>query len=266
MATNESLEQKLVLISGASGGIGREYFQYYATQKNTRCYGIGRRKSNNARHIQLDLSNKDSAETFIRDIDLKEISDVVYLHGVGLDKFEEDGIPHIDEDKDGIDDEVYQSNVQTFLNVANPLIEKSKTLQKPVHIVNIGSISDVFIVPLWQSFSKSKNLIRQYMKTKSNLLVNSIFLNVSSVDMDHEKYGRPFADTKYWLKPNELCQRSLPILNQRYPHINYVEVDIFNPSPDYTEDYFTNIPKLLAKWKHDMGYTDNETAPKGTRI
>jgi hypothetical protein len=87
------------------------------------------------------------------------------IHSIGIDKFEPDGKPHIDEDRDGIDDEIYATNVTTFMNVTEPLIEIASQEEIKLALYAIGSISDTFNVPYWQSFTKAKDLVRNYMKS-----------------------------------------------------------------------------------------------------
>jgi len=257
--------KKLVLIAGASAGIGRAYFDHYIRQKNIICYGIGRKSSNNTHHIKADLLDKEHAESVAKNLNPENVSSILYMHLIGLDKFEPEGIPEIDEDKDGIDDRVLASNFETFKNLAVPLIAKAQEYNKRIHIVNVGSISDIYKVMFWQSFSRAKDEIRRFMKEQPPELF-STFLNVSSVATDFEKYGRPYADTRYWLRPEELVSRSLSIIERDTTASRYIEVDIFNPDPNFRSDYFTNLPELLKKWKHDMGIKEDEEVPRGLRI
>lgn len=254
---------KLVLISGVSGAMGRTYYKYFVRLKGVVCFGIARRPSSDSRHVALDLLDKEKAEAFVQLLPIEGVSEILYMHLIGMAKFEPDGKPEIDHDGDGIDDEVYSSNVLTLKNIVSPLVKRAEELKIPISIVNICSISDVYIVPLWQSYSRSKNIVRQYMKSQP-AFVRNIIINISSLKADLEKYGRPFADTSYWLNPRELLERSLPVIEIRLP-VRTIEVDIFNPDPNYGPEYFTNIPLLLEKWRRDMGCPKG-LIPLGIRI
>jgi NAD(P)-dependent dehydrogenase (short-subunit alcohol dehydrogenase family) len=251
----------LVIIAGASGGIGRSFFQHYLTQGN-QVIGIGRKAAANSRNVQLDLTDEEAAYKFVEQLDLSGVQNVRYFHSVGIDIYEPKGRPEIDEDADGIDDRVYQSNVGTFINITEPLYKKTKAGGVELQLVGIGSITDIFQVPLWRSFSLSKDKLRKLFKT-SPPHVKGAMLNVSSVDTDLELYGRPFADTTYWLKPEQLVERAAPYLESQ--RIKYLELDIFNTDPNFNENQWEDLDSIEKRWKHDMGYTGKEV-PAGRRI
>ncbi len=258
-------EKVLVIIPGARRGIAKSYFQHYVKQSNTQCICISRTKET-GNFVKLDLFQENKTFEFVKSLDLHNIDKVIYIHGVGIDKFESKGIPAIDVDGDGIDDEVYQSNVVTFLHLTEPLIEKVSRRHIPLTICNIGSLGDIYNVPFWQSFTKSKNILRKYMKSNTIESVKSIFFNVSStLDDEGEKYGRPYADTTYWLDSKELVKRSLQYLDAFDMNSGHLELDFFNPCPWYTKDYFTNLPALYQAWQRDMGYQGKDV-PENIRI
>lgn len=269
MTTNKTEESaqknRLVIISGGSRGIGKAFGDYFNQRANTTVIRLAR--SNREGLTQLDLSDELKARAFVDGLDLGRREYLTYIHSIGIDKFEPNGGPQIDQDRDGIDDEVYSSNVATFMNLAEPLIAKLRITNTPVTIVNIGSVSDVFAVPYWQSFSKAKNLVRQYLKSLNLENVKGLFLNVSStLDEDGHKYGRVNADAKYWQTSRELVEKSVKALDL-IEHIDtpYAEFDFYKPDPRFKPDYFTNLPKLFASWQRDMGFAGKEV-PHGIRI
>ena len=151
--------EQLVIISGASRGIGKSFADYYKSRENSFVIGLGR--SNKQGITILDLLDEPTVNNFVSKLDLNKFNDLIYMHTVGIDKFEPDGKPHIDRDSDGIDDEVYSSNVTTFLNLAEPLVDKIKLFKTPTTIIQIGAIGDIYNVPFWQSFTRSKNIVRK---------------------------------------------------------------------------------------------------------
>jgi NADP-dependent 3-hydroxy acid dehydrogenase YdfG len=257
--------ERLVIISGASRGIGKAFADYYRTQANMGIIGISH--SDRLGLVRLDLLDEPKVNNFIEDLNLNKFKDIIYIHGIGIDKFEPDAKPHIDYDGDGIDDEVYASNVTAFRNIAEPLIEKVKQIQTPLTICNIGSISDIYQVPFWQSFSRSKNIIRKYLKSLALIGVKSITLNVSStLDGENRKYGRVNADTTYWQTANNLVTKSINSLEgMRTLDSTYAEFDFYKHNPNFRQDYFTDLPKLFASWQKDLGYAGKEV-PHGIRI
>jgi NADP-dependent 3-hydroxy acid dehydrogenase YdfG len=255
----------LVIITGASRGIGKAYADYYRSKENTTVMGICH--SNKPELIQLDLLDEPAVNNFILQLDINQFEDIVYMHAVGIDKFEPDTKPHIDLDGDGIDDEIYATNVTAFLNMAEPLIEKTRQNKKPITVVNIGSISDIYEVPYWQSFSRSKNIVRRYLKSIIAQNVKSIILNVSStLDENNNKYGRIKADITYWQSAKELVAKSIGVLDgMGNLDSNYLEIDFYKHNPNFRQDYFTNLPKLFLNWQRDMGFVGKEI-PSGIRI
>ena len=261
----ETEKNQFVIISGARRGIGKAFADYYRSRENTIVIGIGR--SDKAGLTPLDLLDEPAVNKFVNQLDINKVKNIVYMHAVGIDKFEPDAKPHIDRDGDGIDDEVYASNVTAFLNLADPLIKKTNQLKTPMTIVTIGSISDIYGVPYWQSFSKSKNIVRKYLKSVTEGNVKSITLNVSStLDEDNNKYGRSNADVTYWQTAQELVDKSIgSIEGMKTLDSTYAEIDFYKHNPNFKQDYFTNLPKLFSIWQRDMGFAGKEV-PHGIRI
>lgn len=258
------LEKKLVIIAGANRGIGRTFLEYYQSQERTTVQGINRSGSSGNK---LDLMNEEAVHEFVDGLNLETASEVIYLHSIGVMKFEPKGKPEIDRDLDGIDDEVYASNYQTLVNFAEPLIERTHKLDLPLTICTIGSISDLFKVPFWQSFYRAKNLMRAFCKTIPEKNVASIVLNVGSMtDGKESVFGRTQADTRYWQTSQELLEKSISLLDSfQQLRTPYAEFDFYKHNPLFREDHYTNLPKLYAQWARDMGYKGKQI-PLGIRI
>jgi len=258
------MAKKLVLVSGASRGIGKAFLERYKTVEDVVALGMNRTGSAGQK---LDLMNVDATKRFVEGFDLDEISSIVYIHGIGVDKFEPEGIPHIDEDGDGIDDEVFSSNYTTFMNVVEPLVDRVNSEGIPLTLCAIGSISDVFEIPYWRSFRTVKNMVRRYCKSVSHDLVRSIFLNVSStLDDSRRVYGRVHADTTYWQTAHELVVKSFDTVDRfQGGDCSYAEFDFFKADPNFRADHFTDLDRLYRVWQRDLGYEGKEI-PLGIRI
>ncbi|MBP7708747.1 hypothetical protein KA107_03600 [Candidatus Pacearchaeota archaeon] len=274
---------ELVIISGVSKGIGRAFANHYAAQKNTLIEGIsrsckpGRVQCNGPRRLSLhnlDLLDKKRANCFpnmlgsdLLSFKLKDLESITCIHAIGIDKFEPDGKPHIDLNGDGIDDEVYAGNVTAFMNLVQPLIRAVRETNTPTTIVQIGSLSDIYGVPYWQSFTKSKNIVRQYLKSIASPTIKGITLSVgSTLDEEGRKYGRVNADTTYWQTAEELVEKSWRSIGRmRGLDSTYAEFDFYKHNPNFKQDYFTNLPELFTTWQKDMGLEGKEV-PHGIRI
>ena len=261
--TEEEL-RRLVIISGASRGIGKAFADNYRARKNSTVIGLSRSAQG---LTQLDLLDETKTNTFVEQLDFRSFNHVTYIHSIGIDKFEPNGKPQTDYDHDGIDDEVYAKNVITFFNLVEPLVEKVKQIRTPLTLCQIGSVSDLYQVPFWQSFSKSKDKVRKYLKSLTADYLKSITLNISStLDEEGRKFGRVNADTTYWQTAQELVAKSIGSLDgMRTLASPYAEIDFYKHNPNFRQDYFTNLPKLFASWQKDMGFEGKEVPP-GIRI
>ena len=250
-------QRPLVIVSGSTGDLGRAYLNYYSKQKDTVCYGLTRRDEerplSGVTYLESDLEDSVTAREQIGRISLEGVVEILLIHPVGKFKFESDGTSEIDANKDGIDDEVYTSNIDTFHNIVRPLIEQRGQYGIiPLKLVAFGSLSDQYSVPWWGSYSKSKLILRRDMRelSRTEPNVKSLFVNLSSVETSNEQKTRPYADFRYWIKPEEVVDKSISMIEtMRHP---YQEIDVFNPSPDYTQSYYRNFDRLREKWLSEM--------------
>jgi hypothetical protein len=241
---------KLALIPGINGRLGHTYSSALKVMPNFIVKGISRlEKTLDDCIVTLDLSDKQSCNEVIDNLDVNNISEIYLVHAVGPFLFEEEGRPLEDDNGDGIDDKVYEANVTTFLNIAKPLIKK---VQEEPHKLKLtlcafGSISDRYNVPYWQSYSKSKNILRGYIRSKVSEAVRGIFINVGSTEKEEE---RIHADKTYWLTCQEVVDRSMrAILDDG---LNWQEIDIFKPNPYFIQEYYFRHEELKMKWIRDM--------------
>ncbi|MBT3406876.1 SDR family NAD(P)-dependent oxidoreductase [Candidatus Woesearchaeota archaeon] len=236
------VKTQLVVISGVTGSLGQAYATHYHAQ-DCKVVGLSRQpasqKLESVDHLVADLLDKKTTTETINRISLENITNILVIHPVGRFIFENEFRE--------IDPKIYASNVETFKNVARPLIRS----QIPATLVGFGSISDKYNIPFWGSYSRSKRALREYMQTLAynNDNIRSVFLNLSSVKTLNESRLRPFADTSYWLTPEEIIERSVHELTFRG---KWKEVDIFNLSPDFSPEIYTDHQRLKERWLKEM--------------
>src|SRR3989344_7472368 len=153
---------ELVIITGTNGKLGETYLEHIVKLPQVKCLAIIRKEPlknvNGVEYKFADLLNSKQVKKLIDSIDFSTYAEIIFIHPVGMFKFELLGFPGVDKDKDGIDDEVFASNVLTFLHIFNALkqkVEKIKGLR--FTICAFGSISDKYNIPFWKSYTKPKD-------------------------------------------------------------------------------------------------------------
>lgn len=244
--------RKLVIITGSNGALGLAYANELLKNKDFDVVTIARSGAAETT-IVCDLQDKQALETSISKINFNNYSSVLIIHPVGKFKFEKDGIPEIDKDNDGIDDEVFASNVTTLENILAIIISATRNNPIPITVCTFGSISDAYEVPFWKSYSQSKNILRSLLRssTDQQKRLGVLFVNVSSVNTGNENILRPFANKKYWLEPTKIVDETLPTLLGDLR--GYKEISLYNPMPGFAETYFKNHQEILNKWLREMG-------------
>ncbi|NCP72480.1 hypothetical protein GW835_03775 [archaeon] len=243
--------QRLIIVTGATGDLGKEYVKVYSKLSENKVYAISRRKEDfpieGVIYLNCDLENKDITLNEINKISLEHTTEIVFIHPVGKFKFEENG-----DLINSIDQEIFKSNLDSFHNVLNPLLLLRKDKNILIKLIAFGSLSDSFNVPWWISYSKSKLALRADMKSISFSKKNicSLFLNLSSVKTFNEHKTRPFAETSFWLSVDEIVKRSLSIIDSLKE--KYTEINLYNNSPEYYEGYYKDFNFLKEKWLKEM--------------
>ena len=257
------MDKQLVIITGANGKLGRAYLDHFSSISDFDIISVSRSKEIEQptvfQNIYTDLLDQRNVKSEIDKIDFSTYQKIFLIHPVGKFKFQKNGSPEIDKDSNGIDDEVFSSNVVTLENILTPIIDRIKNMETKICVCAFGSISDRYDIPFWSSYSKSKNILRSILKSLSlekTLLdkISILFVNVSSVDTGNENKLRPYADKKFWLKPEKIVEKSMEFLLSDFK--GYKEIDTYNPMPDFDTNYFHNNEKILRKWLKEMGMND----------
>jgi len=256
-------KRTLVIISGATAKLGKAYVSYFTKNNALKIIGLSRKtkniKKDNVEYLKCDLINKNEVYEKISDINISFFKEVWLIHAVGKFKFEEFGEPKEDYDLDGIDDEVYDSNVVSFLSIFVPLVKKIEKLSKRnkinLKIMCFGSVTDKYSIPYWTSYTNAKNKLRNILKNSIENKVfrkfmKVLFINVSTVDTGNENLLRPFADKSYWLEPEEIVIKSVKELLKDKK--GWTEIDIYKHKPEFDPSYYHNTSIILKKWKREM--------------
>ncbi len=249
------MEQKTIIIAGINGDIGKEFAK--ALIKKGELYGISRGPNKSGleyEHLCADLFNEQEISKDFKKIKISE--EVIYVHLVGNFRFEDKNHPIKDDNNDGIDDDIFETNVTTFRNVRPFLI---KTLEEnpktKLKIVAIGSSADLYEVPYYQSFTRAKNELRKefrllYGNLKTYGRVSSLFIDVTTVDGRQLSNERPFISKDFVLTPKDIVSQSLSyILDNR---TSFLELVLIKPNPDFESRWCKSCENIRNFWYRDM--------------
>lgn len=246
--------QRLVIVSGASGALGVEYLRHYS--QDSTCVGLFRSDPpellKNVQYHRADLSDRQAIRELLHSITLLgPFTDVVLVHPVGKFKWEEAG-PQNDQDGDGIDDEIYHSNVVTFENLSIPLLQLQQSQGWNLILLAFGSLSDRENVPFWQSYTKAKNRLRRLMKEIGSVerRVFCKFVNLPTVSTGNENRTRPHADQTFWMSPKEVVEATIDIVEDRSRP--FQEEDRFRVSPLFWVGYYADHKAIYRNWYFAM--------------
>ncbi len=236
------MKDSLVLIPGATGKMGQEYAVAFSKIEGFEVIGFTSNQNKvTDSTLHCDFLNPESVSSTFNKIDFERYGDVYVIHSIGPFLFEENGCITTE-----IDNTIFNLNYQTFVNACEELKKRIKKDQNLI-ICAFGSISDRLVIPLWKSYSVSKNRLREYIIENINTNTRCVFVDVSSTEKEEE---RPFADKSYWLKCSEVVERTIDsILNSK---LNFQELFVINPHPSYDKNYFKDLDKLKKKWLKEM--------------
>ena len=236
-------------------GCTSELAEAYVTAFGTAGYPVtgiarGAHASGNHEHVRLDLSDSRAATRFVRGLNLSGIESLVLVHGVGSFVFEEHPGP--------MDVESYTSNYLTFMHLAEPLRYRvMHETRAHLTLVSFGSTGDRYDVPYWQTYSRCNRMRKEKMRDwaiQSPGRISGVFVALPTVDTQCQRAMRPYADRTYWRAPQEVAERTLPAILS-VPH--WAELAHFNPlSEGVIDAYFSNHPRIYAKWMREMGRSD----------
>ncbi|MEK6932617.1 MAG: hypothetical protein AABW56_02370 [Nanoarchaeota archaeon] len=259
------MKKIIAIITGVNGEIGLSYTRHLLT-RGINVIGIGRKERcaiGGIDYLCVNLLDKEQIGRIIQKIPFKDVEEILYFHLIGKFQFEDINHPIKDVDKDGIDDETYSTNYSTFINLIEPLIEKirEEIRQKnriKLSMTAIGSISDKYSVERWQSFSKTKKILKERMREIVDRYyledqARATIINVSTVWGSQLAFERPQLYNKInknLLYADEIVLRSINTILDRELH--FCEKNIFKPREDFDYTIFTDLKKVDERWYKDM--------------
>lgn len=251
--------EKLFLVTGASGKLGGAFVNKLKEVSAGKVYAFSRKSTNTCadKSYLVDLLEEKEVLSIFKDLDFHEYDEIILVHTVGKFKFEDGTTVTVDDDGDGIDDDVYRTNVITVKNILKSLFSCSAEETK-IKVCAFASVSDKYNIPFWSSYTRSKNILRGYLQTLCEIRkISALVVNVSTVDTGNENQLRPLADKTYWLEPEEIVTEVLPSIENL---VGYQEIDIIKENPSFKKDYYIDHDVLLKKWHTEMGLNNEGTS------
>lgn len=235
----------LFIVTGSNGAIGNAYFKALLSRKKTVvAVARGHRQHSWPHQQTFDLLDRAACVHSIEQLDFTGTDRIILIHTVG--KF------HFELTPGECNEEVWQSNVSTFVNIAAPLLVRATNNGITLKLVAFGSPSDPYHVPFWQTFTAAKDAVRKYMRNASTIHrgAQGLFVNISSTRTVNEERLRPFADISKWLTPEEVTRGSIEEIIHEGGEA-YQEINIIHPDPHFN-NYYADNDAIRRKWMYEM--------------
>ena len=261
----KSNKKQLVIVAGAAGELGTAFCKEL-TKKSIDCISIIRNKafpytSPFIKTITCNLEVEQEVEEKFSEVEFDNYDEIIYLHTIGIDKFDPRGYPTIHA-MSTIDPHVYNTNVNSFKYLMRFCIRKIRdintTTNKKVHfkIAIVAGVADKYAPFVIESFCEAKYIVRQYIQSQVNLYpdwVSGLSINITSTILESALNVRPNADTTYWFCAQDISEQSIDTLLEN--ENGYKEIELIKKSPEFTEGYYENKELLYKKWSKETGIT-----------
>jgi hypothetical protein len=253
----------LVIIAGAAGEIGIEFCKGLAI-KGVDCIAVIRNKQLSVdfpsiQSVSCNLDNQYEIEEKFLQVKFENYNHVIFLHTIGVDKFDPRGYPNI-KPMDTIDSDIYNTNVNSFKylfrycarRIRNINLYSGKEIKfKTAIIAGVADKHTPFVI---ESFCEVKFILRQYIQSIVQLYpewASGLSINITSTVTESALKVRPYADTTYWLTAEDVVNKSIDEL--LVDTGGYKELDLIKSSPYFTSDYYENDEVLYQKWSKETG-------------
>ena len=209
--------KNLILISGATGSIGSSFFEQFILKSNYHAVGLSRSGlktdtiPNYHSIVNFDFEDKKSYEKISKLIKTNNYKKIVYIHTVGKFQTEimKDKKSFSVPEKGKYDSEVVKLTFDYTSKMVNFLLAKATKTE--VVAINIGSLSDEFEIPVFQSWRFAQTKLIEFLKdkTKENKNFSALTVRVSTILGAKEIIDRPYlfstnTDPQFWLPKTEL--------------------------------------------------------------
>jgi sporulation protein YlmC with PRC-barrel domain len=260
----KNLEKTLVIVAGAAGEIGTKFIKEIISN-NGNAIGVIRNtsvdiESDNFETIQCSLDKQEDIKEKFNNVDLSQYENIIYLHTIGVDKFNPRNYPNVTK-MATIDPDVYDTNVNSFKYLLRYLGSKVYQLNEQgknikLKTVAIAGTSDKYTPFVIEDFCEAKFIIRQYIQSYISRFpdwFSGLAINLTSTITKSALIMRPFAKTDYWLTPGDVVKQSF----EEFTSLGkgYKEIDLMKFSPNFVEGYYEDIDMLYTKWSAETGIT-----------
>lgn len=159
---NKSIEKKVVIISGASSGIGLKTAEYFA-DRNYIVYNFSRRvvEHNKIKSIKCDVTDEDQIKSAVTQVFNEQKRIDVLINNAGF------GISGSSENQSLSDvKKLFEVNFMGAVNLTSHVLPIMRE-QKYGKIINTGSAAGVFPIPFQSFYSATKSAIDIWSKALS---------------------------------------------------------------------------------------------------
>lgn len=214
----KSTNKKLILITGATGSIGSCFFEQFILENDCHVVGLSRsglktlKIPSHHSIVYFDFEDKKSYEKIGKLLENGNYKKIFYIHAVG--KFQTEIIESengFSEPKKGkYNDQVVKLTLEYTSRMVDFLVAKaSKGIE--ITAINIGSLSDEFDIPVFQSWRYGQTQLLNFFdkKTKEFKNLSALTVRVSTILGANELLDRPYlfntnTDPNFWLPKTEL--------------------------------------------------------------
>jgi NAD(P)-dependent dehydrogenase (short-subunit alcohol dehydrogenase family) len=207
-------ENKVILITGASAGIGRACFNYL-TEKGHVVYGVSRSPSDSCQMRQMDVTSPDSIRKVVDDIfrENKRIDGLINNAGISTVGAAEDTT--IEEAK-----LLMETNFWGVVNMNNAILPIMRQ-QGWGKIIHISSLAGLFALPFQSYYSASKYAIEGYCESL-RMEVSPFNIHVSLIEPGDFQtcisQNRIITEGAFSSAYREACQNALEIVTKGEEH------------------------------------------------